>query len=158
MWLLGPSNSHSLVSLPVAEKSAVPVPDCVNLRRGSAQAAGALHRRSRCISFSSLRALVRGVAPIEGCVFFWSRSGSMPTNWNGPVLPVLNVYGNAQSRSPLSNAGGRECGMPYCITLRSRTDARVTGWYAGRNTPASPTSCFILRSSPHTGPFSTQSK
>ena len=23
--------------------------------------------------------------------------------------------------------------MPYCITLRSRTDARVTGWYAGRN-------------------------
>ena len=24
--------------------------------------------------------------------------------------------------------------MPYCITLRSRTDARITGWYAGRNT------------------------
>ena len=23
--------------------------------------------------------------------------------------------------------------MPYCITLRSRTDATVTGWYAGRN-------------------------
>ena len=23
--------------------------------------------------------------------------------------------------------------MPYCITLRSRTDARVTGWYAGGN-------------------------
>jgi hypothetical protein len=23
--------------------------------------------------------------------------------------------------------------MPYCITLPSRTDARVTGWYAGRN-------------------------
>jgi hypothetical protein len=23
--------------------------------------------------------------------------------------------------------------MPYCITLRSRTDARVTGWYTGRN-------------------------
>jgi hypothetical protein len=23
--------------------------------------------------------------------------------------------------------------MPYCITLRSRTDASVTGWYAGRN-------------------------
>jgi hypothetical protein len=23
--------------------------------------------------------------------------------------------------------------MPYCITLRSRTDARTTGWYAGRN-------------------------
>jgi hypothetical protein len=21
----------------------------------------------------------------------------------------------------------------YCITLRSRTDARITGWYAGRN-------------------------
>ena len=24
--------------------------------------------------------------------------------------------------------------MPYCITLRSRTDTRITGWYAGRNT------------------------
>jgi len=23
--------------------------------------------------------------------------------------------------------------MPYCITLRSRTDGRATGWYAGRN-------------------------
>ena len=23
--------------------------------------------------------------------------------------------------------------MPYCITLRSRTDSRITGWYAGRN-------------------------
>ena len=23
--------------------------------------------------------------------------------------------------------------MPYCITLRSRTDARITGWYAGRS-------------------------
>jgi hypothetical protein len=23
--------------------------------------------------------------------------------------------------------------MRYCITLRSRTDERVTGWYAGRN-------------------------
>jgi hypothetical protein len=25
--------------------------------------------------------------------------------------------------------------MPYCITLRSRTDTRITGWYTGRNTP-----------------------
>jgi hypothetical protein len=23
--------------------------------------------------------------------------------------------------------------MPYCITLRSRTDARITGWYDGSN-------------------------
>jgi hypothetical protein len=23
--------------------------------------------------------------------------------------------------------------MPYCITLRSRADARITGWYAGGN-------------------------
>ena len=23
--------------------------------------------------------------------------------------------------------------MPYCITLRSRTDGRITGWYAGTN-------------------------
>jgi len=27
----------------------------------------------------------------------------------------------------------KECVMPYCITLRSRTDGRATGWYAGRN-------------------------
>jgi hypothetical protein len=24
--------------------------------------------------------------------------------------------------------------MSYCITLRSRTDETITGWYAGRNT------------------------
>lgn len=24
--------------------------------------------------------------------------------------------------------------MPYCITLRSRTDERITGWYAGSKT------------------------
>ena len=24
--------------------------------------------------------------------------------------------------------------MPYCITLRSRTDERITGWYAGSRT------------------------
>jgi hypothetical protein len=24
--------------------------------------------------------------------------------------------------------------MPYCITLRSRTDAKITGWYAGSRT------------------------
>jgi hypothetical protein len=23
--------------------------------------------------------------------------------------------------------------MPYCITLRSKTDARITGWYVGSN-------------------------
>ena len=23
--------------------------------------------------------------------------------------------------------------MPYCITLRSRTDARITGWYMGNH-------------------------
>ena len=23
--------------------------------------------------------------------------------------------------------------MPYCITLRSRTDTRITGWYDGTN-------------------------
>jgi hypothetical protein len=27
--------------------------------------------------------------------------------------------------------GGKQ--LPYCITLRSRTDARITGWYAGRS-------------------------
>src|SRR5262249_25670633 len=25
----------------------------------------------------------------------------------------------------------KECAMPYCITLRSRTDGRITGWYDG---------------------------
>ena len=28
---------------------------------------------------------------------------------------------------------GKECAMPYCITLRSRTDERITGWYVGGN-------------------------
>jgi hypothetical protein len=27
--------------------------------------------------------------------------------------------------------GKRGVRMPYCITLRSRTDARITGWYDG---------------------------
>jgi len=27
--------------------------------------------------------------------------------------------------------GERECVMPYCITLRSRADERITGWYDG---------------------------
>jgi hypothetical protein len=26
---------------------------------------------------------------------------------------------------------GKECAMPYTITLRSRADARITGWYDG---------------------------
>src|SRR5690348_330689 len=29
---------------------------------------------------------------------------------------------------------GKEGVMRYCITLRSRTDARITGWYTGRDT------------------------
>src|SRR5438270_9588764 len=44
----------------------------------------------------------------------------MPTIWDGPVLGVCR-------------GRKKECVMPYCITLRSRTDAGVTGWYAGRN-------------------------
>jgi hypothetical protein len=44
--------------------------------------------------------------------------------WDGPVLGVLQKG---------DKEGGKECVMPYCITLRSKTDARVTGWYAGRN-------------------------
>jgi len=31
-----------------------------------------------------------------------------------------------------ANEKGRE--MSYCITLRSRNDETITGWYAGRNT------------------------
>jgi len=27
--------------------------------------------------------------------------------------------------------GKRDCAMPYSITLRSRTDTRITGWYDG---------------------------
>ena len=33
----------------------------------------------------------------------------------------------------LHERDNREEGVPYCITLRSRTDARITGWYAGRS-------------------------
>src|SRR3984893_9045092 len=45
----------------------------------------------------------------------------MPTIWTG------QCWGVARTRQ-----GGRK-GVPYCITLRSRTDARITGWYAGRS-------------------------
>ena len=27
--------------------------------------------------------------------------------------------------------GGKDCVMPYCITRRSGTDTRITGWYIG---------------------------
>ena len=27
--------------------------------------------------------------------------------------------------------GAKECATPYCITLRSRTDTKITGWYDG---------------------------
>src|SRR5262245_28869111 len=33
--------------------------------------------------------------------------------------------------SLLLKAEGKECAMPYCITLRSRADFTVTGWYDG---------------------------
>jgi hypothetical protein len=33
--------------------------------------------------------------------------------------------------APFEGARGKECAMPYRITLRSRTDARITGWYDG---------------------------
>ena len=59
--------------------------------------------------------------PFQGCVFFRSdrvrcRPFRMGQCWN---------FCRGRKTG--------ECVMPYCITLRSRTDATVTGWYAGRN-------------------------
>ena len=31
----------------------------------------------------------------------------------------------------ISETAGSKCAMPYCITFRSRTGARITGWYDG---------------------------
>jgi hypothetical protein len=67
-----------------------------------------------------------GAAPLERCVFF-----GPDRVWDGPALKVCE--NEAIAITFVEGGRERECVMPYCITLRSRTDARVTGWYAGRN-------------------------
>jgi len=49
-----------------------------------------------------------------------------PNRFNAefPDGRMLELWGRLERR-------GKECAMPYCITLRSRTDKRITGWYAG---------------------------
>jgi hypothetical protein len=48
--------------------------------------------------------------------------GFRPTNGNGPAF---NVCVSATAKEETDRV------MPYCITLRSRTDTRITGWYVG---------------------------
>jgi hypothetical protein len=57
-------------------------------------------------------------------VSFFGPIGSMPTI---EMDRRFKVWINATA--PLLR--GKECAMPYSITLRSRTDARITGWYDG---------------------------
>jgi hypothetical protein len=46
-----------------------------------------------------------------------------------PTIGMASVGSLHESDStPLK---GKEWKMPYCITLRSRTDALITGWYNG---------------------------
>jgi hypothetical protein len=60
---------------------------------------------------------------IPAHVSFFGPNGSMPRGqrsnfaWNATALFLR----------------GRESEMPYCITLRSRTDASITGWYGGND-------------------------
>jgi hypothetical protein len=54
------------------------------------------------------------------CVIF----GPDPEICDEPTLELSETPGRATK--------GRA--MSYCITLRSRTDETITGWYAGRNT------------------------
>jgi hypothetical protein len=66
---------------------------------------------------------------MDGCVFFWSRSSSMLTIGMGGV----ESFREGIITIAFSRRRGEEWVMPYCITLRTGTDATVTGWYAGRN-------------------------
>jgi hypothetical protein len=45
------------------------------------------------------------------------------------TAPALEVCMNATAF--ISGTAGSKCVMLYCITLRSRTGARITGWYDG---------------------------
>lgn len=53
-----------------------------------------------------------------------------PDRLDADDLRRANVGGLQSATAPLWK-GGKECAMPYCITLRSRTDAVITGWYSG---------------------------
>ena len=50
----------------------------------------------------------------------------MPTNASGPAFNVC-------VSATVTFKGEKDSVMPYCITLRSRTDARIMGWYVGNN-------------------------
>ena len=48
----------------------------------------------------------------------------------------MRTHGNEQAFNILRERDsdlneGKDCVMPYCIPLRSRTDTRITGWYVG---------------------------
>ena len=72
---------------------------------------------------------VRRAARISECVSFL-----VPDRFDADDLRCAIVRSCRTAADPLLNAGGEEeRAMPYCITLRARTDTRIiTGWYAGR--------------------------
>jgi hypothetical protein len=55
-------------------------------------------------------------------VSFFGRNRFDADDWEWAVLEL--------STAPFMRRG-KECTMAYYITLRSRTDARITGWYDG---------------------------
>jgi hypothetical protein len=57
--------------------------------------------------------------------------GSVATIKMGQCLKWASVRSLHEYDGTLSRGEKGECAMPYCITLRSRTDARLTGWYDG---------------------------
>jgi hypothetical protein len=78
-------------------------------------------RRSRSRATPPREIVDNSVAGLRRtCVIF----GPDPEICDEPTLELSETPGRATK--------GRA--MSYCITLRSRTDARITGWYAGRNT------------------------
>lgn len=86
---------------------------------GSARRVGS--RRSRSRATPPREIVDNSVAGLRRtCVIF----GPDPEICDEPTLELSETPGRATK--------GRA--MSYCITLRSRTDARITGWYAGRNT------------------------
>lgn len=77
--------------------------------------AASSHRNHRRLIWAELRA----------CVFFW------PQLVRYRQLHRARVGSLHECHSIHFESTGRECAMPYCITLRSRTGARITGWYDG---------------------------
>ena len=59
----------------------------------------------------------------HSAVAFFGHNRFDADDWCGPAFQRLD--------KATAHFEGKECAMSYSITLRSRTDARITGWYDG---------------------------